>query len=183
MAHSDSACESNPEPLSYHTVGYMQLSSEVMHEQVASIAQQQKEIGYESVFIEGEKQSAAYMQGLFEDWQAKGITSVLHEKKGGYANSTASIRGLAQKAAQEEVSILCGVKVTGFKKDGAGAVRTVLTDQGDIDCDSVVVGAGPLFCRGQTASNVQQPVSVELGNGRVAAFMATTLTYDGGHDD
>ena len=143
MAHSVSVWESDPEAFSYHPVGYMQISPEVMHEQVASIAQQQKEIGYESVFIEGEKQSAAYMQGLFEDWQAKGITSVLHEKRGGYANNTASIRGLAQKAAQEGVSILCGAKVTGFKKDGAGAVRTVLTDQGDIDCDSVVVGAGP----------------------------------------
>ena len=28
------------------------------------------------------------MKGLFDDWQAKGITSVLHEKKGGYANNT-----------------------------------------------------------------------------------------------
>ena len=29
-----------------------------------------------------------YMQGIFDDWQAQGITSVLHEKKGGYANNT-----------------------------------------------------------------------------------------------
>ena len=29
-----------------------------------------------------------YMRGIFDDWQAKGITSVLHEKKGGYANNT-----------------------------------------------------------------------------------------------
>ena len=35
------------------------------------------------------------MNGLFDDWQAKGITSVLHEKKGGYANNTASMYGLA----------------------------------------------------------------------------------------
>ena len=92
MAHSVSVWESDPEAFSYHPVGYMQISPEVMHEQVASIARQQKEIGYESVFIEGEKESAAYMKGLFEDWQARGITSVLHEKKGGYANNKASIR-------------------------------------------------------------------------------------------
>jgi len=114
-----------------------------MHEQVGSIAKQQKEIGYESVFIEGAKESTAYMKGLFEDWQAKGITSVLHEKKGGYANNTASIRGLARKAEQEGVRIVTGVKVTGFKKDNSGAVRTVLTEQGNIDCDHVIVGAGP----------------------------------------
>ena len=123
MAHSVSVWESDPAAFSYHPVGYMQISPEVMHSQVASIAQQQKEIGYESVFIEGAKESTAYMKGLFEDWQAKGITSVLHEKKGGYANNTASIRGLANKAEQEGVRILTGVKVTGFKKDASG-VRT-----------------------------------------------------------
>ena len=102
MAHSVSVWESDPEAFSYHPVGYMQISPEVMHEQVGTIAQQQKEIGYESVFIEGEKDSMTYMKGLLEDWQAKGITSVLHEKKGGYANNTASIYGLAKKAENEE---------------------------------------------------------------------------------
>ena len=58
-----------------------------------------------------------YMKGLFDDWQAKGITSVLHEKKGGYANNTASIYGLAKKAEDEGVRIVTGVKVTGFERD------------------------------------------------------------------
>jgi len=84
----------------------------------------------------------AYMKELFNDWQAKGITSVLHEKKGGYANNTASIYGLAHKAESEGVRILTGVKVTGFRKDGSGAVRTVITDEGNIDCDQVIIGAG-----------------------------------------
>src|ERR1700733_10925533 len=87
MAHSVSVWESDEKAFSYHPVGYMQISPEVMHEQVASIAKQQKEIGYESVFIEGAKESTEYMKGLFDDWQAKGITSVLHEKRGGYANN------------------------------------------------------------------------------------------------
>ncbi|TLY79929.1 MAG: FAD-binding oxidoreductase [Gammaproteobacteria bacterium] len=143
MAHSVSVWDSDPAAFSYHPVGYMQISPEVMHEQVASIARQQREIGYESVFIEGEKDSAAYMKRLFEDWQAKGITSVLHEKKGGYANNKASVYGLARKAESQGVRILTGVKVTGFRKDNAGAVKTVITDKGNIDCDWVVIGAGP----------------------------------------
>src|ERR1700741_1539282 len=110
MAHSVSVWESDPAAFSYHPVGYMQISPEVIHEQVASIARQQKEIGYQSVFIEGEKESMAYMKGLFDDWQAKGITSVLHEKKGGYANNQASIRGLAAKAESQGVRILTGVR-------------------------------------------------------------------------
>ena len=143
MAHSVAVWESDPKAFSYHPVGYMQISPEVMHEQVASIARQQKEIGYESVFIEGAKESTAYMKGLFDDWQARGITSVLHEKRGGYANNTASIYGLAQKAEHEGVRILTGVKVTGFVKDNAGAIKTVVTSKGDIGCDFLVVGAGP----------------------------------------
>ncbi len=55
MAHSVSVWESDPEAFCYHPVGYMQISPEVMHEDVASIYKQQKEIGYPSVFIEGEK--------------------------------------------------------------------------------------------------------------------------------
>jgi len=143
MAHSVSVWESDPASFSYHPVGYIQISPEVMHENVASIARQQKDIGYESVFIEGEADSMAYMKGLFDDWQAKGITSVLHEKRGGYANNTKSIYGLAKKAEAEGVRIVTGIKVTGFAKDASGAVKTVITDRGRIDCDFVVVGVGP----------------------------------------
>ena len=94
MAHSVGVWESDPEAYSYHPVGYMQISPEVMHEGVATIFQQQKAIGYESTFIEGAADSDRYMKGLFDDWQAQGITSVLHEKRGGYANNMASLRGL-----------------------------------------------------------------------------------------
>src|SRR3546814_5933846 len=92
MAHSVAVWESDPKAFSYHPVGYMQISPEVMRADVASIYQQQQAIGYESVFIEGAKESDLYMKGLFHDWQAKGITSVLHEKKGGYANNTDAMR-------------------------------------------------------------------------------------------
>jgi len=82
MAHSVDVWESDAETFSYHPVGYMQISPECMREDVASIYEQQKAIGYESVFIEGADASAKYMKGLFDDWQARGITSVLHEKRG-----------------------------------------------------------------------------------------------------
>jgi glycine/D-amino acid oxidase-like deaminating enzyme len=81
MAHSVDEWESDAETYSYHPVGYMQISPECMREDVASIYEQQRAIGYESVFIEGAAASERYMKGLFDDWQAKGITSVLHEKR------------------------------------------------------------------------------------------------------
>jgi glycine/D-amino acid oxidase-like deaminating enzyme len=96
------------------------------------------------VFIEGVDDCTRYMKGLFDDWQAKGITSVLHEKRGGYANNIASMRGLAGKASAAGVRILEGVRVTGFEfGHNSQAVAAVLTDKGRIECDFVAIGAGP----------------------------------------
>jgi glycine/D-amino acid oxidase-like deaminating enzyme len=142
MAHSVEVWESDAQAYSYHPVGYMQISPESMHEDVGTIYEQQKAIGYESTFIEGEADSAAYMKGIFHDWQAKGITSVLHEKKGGYANNTKAMYGLASKAEAEGVRIITGVTVTGFTQAG-GAITAVETDKGNIECGQVVIGAGP----------------------------------------
>ncbi len=144
MAHSVQVWESDPKAFSYHPVGYMQISPEVMHEDVASIYKQQQAIGYESVFIEGAAESERYMKGLFDDWQAQGITSVLHEKKGGYANNTAALYGLATKAEALGVRILSGVTVTGFEfGHNSEAVAAVETNKGRIACDQLVIGTGP----------------------------------------
>lgn len=144
MAQCVDVWESDPKAYSYHPVGYMQISPESMRANIASIAEQQEQIGYESVFIEGEKQSADYMKTIFHDWQAQGITSVLHEKRGGYANNLKSLYGLASKAEAQGVRILTGITVTGFKMaNGATAVTAVETDRGRIECEYVVVGAGP----------------------------------------
>ena len=144
MAHSVACWETDPQAFHYHPVGYMQISAESMREDVGSIYEQQKAIGYESTFVEGEAESMAYMKGIVDDWQAKGITSVLHEKKGGYANNAAAMYGLATKAEAEGVRILTGARVTGFRTGhNSAAVTAVETDKGVIECDRVVVGVGP----------------------------------------
>jgi glycine/D-amino acid oxidase-like deaminating enzyme len=144
MAHSVEVWESDPKAYSYHPVGYMQISPEVMHEGCASIYEQQRAIGYDSVFVEGEGRCRSYMRELFDDWQAKNITSVLHEKRGGYANNQASMRGLAAKAEGQGVRILEGVEVTGFEfGNNSRAVTALVTSEGRMACDYVVVGVGP----------------------------------------
>ncbi|HEX6013849.1 MAG TPA: FAD-binding oxidoreductase [Geminicoccaceae bacterium] len=145
MAHCVDAWEQHAETLSYHSVGYMQISPECMREQVGTIFEQERAIGYPSLFVEGAAACDRYMRAMFDDWQAKNITSVLHEKKGGYANNVKSIQGLARLAEGEGVRTATGVKVTGFDRadGGTGAVRAVVTDRGTIRCDQVVVGVGP----------------------------------------
>ena len=144
MAHSVEVWESDPKAFHYHPIGYIQISPESMRKDITTIYEQQKAIGYESTFVEGQKDSMNYMKNIFDDWQAKGITSVLHEKRGGYANNSASIYGLANKAESFGVRIITGTEVTGFKRgNNSKAVTGVVTSKGTIDCEQVIVAVGP----------------------------------------
>ena len=144
MAHSVGVWESDPQAFSYHPVGYLQISCESMRQDVSQIFSEQQSIGYESVFIEGETKSSQYMKNIFSDWQAKGITSVLHEKKGGYANNTKSIYGLAKKAEQLGVRIISGIEVKEIQSESASkSIKSVITNKGSISCNHLIVGAGP----------------------------------------
>ena len=120
----------------------MQISHESMREDIAAIYDEQQAIGYPSTFVEGAAASDAYMKGLFPDWQAQGITSVLQEQKGGYANNTRAMYGLARKAEAAGVRIISGVEVKSFRISG-GAIAAIETDRGAIRTDCVVVAAGP----------------------------------------
>lgn len=142
MAHSVDVWESDPEAFAYHPVGYLQVAPESMRSDVEQIYQEQRAIGYQSELVVGEKDCTRYLLDMFSDWQAGGSTAVLHEKRGGYANNVASLKGLAAKAEAEGVRIRSGVRVTGVSVDG-GAVTSVQTDSGDIRCEQLVVAVGP----------------------------------------
>src|SRR5579859_5755898 len=142
MAHSVSVWESDPDSFAFSPVGYMQLAPQAMAEDVAKIFSEQREIGYPSVLIEGAGDCRRYMRDMFDDWQAGGITAILHEKRGGHANNVRSLAGLAGKAEAEGVRVATGVRVTGIATQ-AGAVTAVETDGGAIACDQLVIAAGP----------------------------------------
>jgi len=146
MAHSVEIWEANAEAFEYHPVGYLQISYDEMRDDVATVHEQQQDIGYESVLIDGEAETHAYMKGIFDDWRATGVTSVLHEKKGGYAHNMATVNGLLAKVEAEGVSVVAGTLVTELVVDG-GAVTHVVTRQGTesatIAVDHVVAAAGP----------------------------------------
>ena len=167
MAHSVALWEEDAEGYGYHPVGYMQISCEPMHADVAEIHKQQQEIGYDSLFIEGEKECLKYMrENIFHDWQAKNITSVLHEKKGGYAHNTKSLYRLADKAEAEGVRILTGVNVTGFKTD-KNSVSAVETTKGSIECDYVIVGAGPWAKNFWDMLDLPNEIDIKDNNGKI----------------
>lgn len=144
MAHSVAIWESDMEAFSYHPVGYVQLGPEAMGDDIATIHKEQQAIGYPSTHVVGAKDCREYMLQMFDDWQAEGITSILHEQRGGFANNRASMFGLAAKAEAEGVQILLDTEVLGFGRDSqTGAVRSVQTTRGDVEVGYVVVGVGP----------------------------------------
>jgi methylglutamate dehydrogenase subunit A len=124
MAHSVDVWESDPEAFAYHGVGYLQIAPAAMRADVEQIFAEQQAIGYDSQLVVGEAPCRAYLTGMFSDWQAPGISVVLHEKRGGYANNVASLTGLAAKAEAAGVDIRAGVRVTGLAVDN-GAVTAV----------------------------------------------------------
>ena len=144
MAHSVDMWERYADQLHYNAVGYMQISHEGMRSDVTEIYEQQKDIGYESVFIEGEKDSTNYMKGLFDDWQAQGITSVLHEKRGGFAHNTLSVDGLVKMVEDLGVRIMRQTEVLGMTTSSSSRVITqVETTQGVFHPGEVIIAPGP----------------------------------------
>ena len=168
MAHSVRIWESDPKNYSYHPVGYMQISCESMREDVRSIYEQQQAIDYESTFIEGAQASSDYMKTLFFDWRAEGITSVLHEKPGGYANNSKAMYGLAGKAEALGVRIISGIEVTSLSSDNSGAITSVNTNRGDIACDYAVIAAGPWVRR--FWEMLELPMEVTIRNPETGAL-------------
>ncbi|MBL4768745.1 MAG: FAD-binding oxidoreductase [Rhodobacteraceae bacterium] len=168
MAHSVGVWESDPEALSYHPVGYMQISSESMRQDVGTIFEQQQAIGYESVFVEGSDASTAYMRDMFDDWQAKGITSVLHEKRGGYSNNTRSMYGIAKKAEALGVRIITGVTVMGLnQQSGSNTIASVETNKGAISCERLVIAPGPWARDFWTMLGMPSQITVKSATGDI----------------
>ena len=144
MIHSVDIWERYAKQLHYYSVGYLQISFEDMKLGVSKIYNEQKKLGYESTFIDNAKDSDKYMKNIFSDWRAKNITSVLHEKRGGYANNGASIEGLVKMVSDAGVEIVNKVEVKDFNLDSTSqSVKSVVTNQGIIECEQVVVAVGP----------------------------------------
>ena len=168
MAHSVELWESDPKNFAYDSVGFMAISPESMKKNMQTVYEQQKAIGYESVFIEGEKECSNYMKKIFSDWQAKGITNILHEKRGGYSKSKIAIQGLAKKAEAAGAKIITGVEVTGLKKESNSNVITkVETSKGIIECEQVIIAVGPWINNFWKMLELPKTVDIKNGNGKI----------------
>ena len=109
------------------------------------------------------------MRELFPDWRAKGLTVCLHERRGGFAFNKESMLGLAAKARAAGAEIAEGVEVTGFARDGSGAVTSVQTNAGEIAVEQVVIAAGPWIAGLWKLLDLPERLDVHQPDGGVAA--------------
>jgi glycine/D-amino acid oxidase-like deaminating enzyme len=135
--------ESDPEAFHYHGSGYIALGPAAQEPDLVEVRERHERIGYDSTLITGEQAVAAHMRALYPDWRAEGLTVCLHEHRGGFAFNRESMLGLADKARAAGAEIAEGVEVTGFDRDGSGAVTTVRTTAGDVAVEQVVIAVGP----------------------------------------
>jgi glycine/D-amino acid oxidase-like deaminating enzyme len=135
--------ESDPEAFHYHGSGYIALGPAAQEPDLVEVHARHQRIGYDSTLVTGEAAVAAHMRALYPDWRAEGLTACLHEHRGGFAFNRESMLGLADKARSAGAEIVEGVEVTGFVRDGSGAVTSVTTSAGDIEVDQVMVAVGP----------------------------------------
>jgi methylglutamate dehydrogenase subunit A len=151
MAELMAACvevwESDPATFHYHGTGYLALGPPGQEDDLATVHERQRRIGYPSELLVGERAVRAHMRELFPDWRAEGLTVCLHEQAGGFAFNLESMRGLAHKARGAGARIVEGVEVTGFEFDGSGAVTAVETSAGPVRVERVVIAVGPWIPR------------------------------------
>lgn len=159
--------EENASAFDYHGVGYIAVVGEVQDRDLATIYERQNKSGYRSELIQGEQAVFNHMQGLFPDWKARGLTTCLHEKQGGFAFNINGVKGLLAKVQAEGVSVVSGVEVTGFEmKDGG--VSAVQTNQGTIQTDQVVVGVGPWIKTVWTMLGLPNQIDIRKPDGSMA---------------
>jgi glycine/D-amino acid oxidase-like deaminating enzyme len=91
----------------------------------------------------------------------------LHEHRGGFAFNRESMLGLADKARAAGAEIAEGVEVTGFERDGSGAVTVVHTSAGDVAVEQVVIAVGPWIARLWSLLGLPDRIDVHQPDGSV----------------
>jgi methylglutamate dehydrogenase subunit A len=132
--------ESEPDAYGFRQVGYLAAVPERQVEDLVAIREQHERAGYESELVVGAERCREYLTWSWPDWEAP-VEAILHERRGGWADAGQTVRHLADRARAAGVEIREGVEVVGFE-DGA-----VLTGEGRIACETVVVAPGPWITR------------------------------------
>ena len=137
--------EEDPEAYGFRQVGYVAAVPEAQADDLAAIREQHERIGYESELVTGTQACNEYLTWSWPDWEAP-VEALLHERRGGWADSMQTVRRLAERARAAGAEIREEVEVVGFEL-GEIAVDAVVTDSGRLPCETLVAAPGPWAAR------------------------------------
>ena len=132
--------EADPVNYGFQQVGYVSVGDANQESDYIGLHKSQNDQGYPSDLYVG-AEAKRYLKSLWPDFKTDKAEVVLHEKPSGYAGTHTAVWGLDQKCAQWGVRRCYGPEVVGYEMQN-GRVTAVKTDQGDVTCDMVVIGAG-----------------------------------------
>jgi glycine/D-amino acid oxidase-like deaminating enzyme len=133
--------ERAPEAYGFRQVSFLVVVPERQVDDLRAIAASQAEVGYTSELVTGHAACVDYLSWLWPDFDGAGVEAVLHERRGGWADASATVRELAREARNAGVRIVEGVEVIGLDHDG-GKVSAVVTTRGSVHCGQVVLACG-----------------------------------------
>jgi glycine/D-amino acid oxidase-like deaminating enzyme len=133
--------EEDPEAYGFRQVGYLAAVAEAQVDDLVAIRDQHERAGYESELVTGDEECREYLTWTWPDWDAP-VAALLHERRGGWADSLQTVRHLAARARAVGARIREGVEVTGFERSDE-RVLAVSTTDGSVPCEAVVAAAGP----------------------------------------
>ncbi|HEY3943786.1 MAG TPA: FAD-binding oxidoreductase [Solirubrobacteraceae bacterium] len=133
--------ERSPAAFGFRQVGFLAVVPDRQVEDLQAIADRQDEVGYASELVTGNGSCGEYLTWLWPDFDARGVEAVLHERRSGWADASATVRELAREARDAGVRILEGTAVLEIENTGS-AVSAVVTNRGAIRCEHVVFACG-----------------------------------------
>jgi methylglutamate dehydrogenase subunit A len=133
--------EEDPEAYGFRQVGYIAAVPPAQVDDLLAIREQHERAGYESELVVGADRCREYLSWSWSDWAAP-VEAVLHERRGGWADSMQTVRRLAERARAAGAEIREGVEVGAFEiRDGRA--EALITSEGRVACETVVVAPGP----------------------------------------
>ena len=140
LRHSVDVWMYDPVAFGFQQVGYVSCGEANQIGDYERIHASQNSVGYHSDLYVGQE-ARHYLKSIWPDFKTEGIDVAIFEKVSGYAGTRQVIKGLAQKCADHGVRICSGVEVMDYNLQ-AGEVKSVVTNQGEINCDLVIWGLG-----------------------------------------
>jgi glycine/D-amino acid oxidase-like deaminating enzyme len=140
LRHSVEVWMVDPVAFGFQQVGYVSVGEANQIADYERIHKSQNAVGYPSDLYEG-REARKFLKQIWPDFKTDGIDVAIFERLSGYAGTRQVIKGLVQKCVDHGVRIISGVEVTGYDIQ-VGQVRSLTTNQGQVECDLVIWGLG-----------------------------------------